>query len=294
MRARATILLAVMAAMAACGRFDADTSSVAGAADAGSADGARAPGDAAVIEDGPTASDAGTFSCAEGEGRLDKTLDESFSSAGMPDGWIQGDTSHPEYITFPNTPYADGGTGHYLHATVTNSTLQNEPAAIESFGLPVPSRMRLEWNLAVASLEHYGELGCEIFLEGSTSDDTVVLYIGAEETSGKTLIAGYDLKRNGNLIAADEKTTLPGWKKNTWQHLVIDLTLAVSTSDETQVTAQASIDGALPTPFKTLPVAQFLIQNVYVHCGVLYLRPTTTPQTMDLAIDDVRVHECVP
>lgn len=103
--------------MAACGRFDADTSSVAGAADAGSADGARAPGDAAVIEDGPTASDAGTFSCAEGEGRLDKTLDESFSSAGMPDGWIQGDTSHPEYITFPNTPYADGGTGHYLHAT---------------------------------------------------------------------------------------------------------------------------------------------------------------------------------
>lgn len=69
--------------------------------------------------------------------------------------------------------------------------------------------------LAVASLEHYGELGCEIFLEGSTSDDTVVLYIGAEETSGKTLIAGYDLKRNGNLIAADEKTTLPGWKKNT-------------------------------------------------------------------------------
>lgn len=293
MRARATILLAVMAAMAACGRFDADTSSVAGAADAGSADGARAPGDAAVIEDGPTASDAGTFSCAEGEGRLDKTLDESFTSAGMPDGWIQGDTSNPAYITFPDTPYADGGTGHYLHATVTNSTLQDEPAAIESFGLPVPSRMRLEWNLAVASLEYYGELGCEVFLGGTAANDLVVLYIGAEAVSGQTLIAGWDLNHAGSLTS-DEKTALPGWKKNTWQHFAIDLSLAVSTSDETQVTAQASIDGAPPTPLKALPPAPFIIDSVSVHCGVLYLRPTTSPQTMDVAIDDVRVHECVP
>jgi hypothetical protein len=210
---------------------------------------------------------------------------EPFATTDKPSGWTQQGTSSTGTIEVTSAPYLEAK-GNYLHASVTNSSDVPEPPTFISPPIGMANHVRLEYDLAVKSAEHYGELGCELELWGPTADeDLVVLYIGVERATGVSLITGWNYRATGAGQQSDETALLTGWKPGKWQHVVMDVTI-----NGPKVSTKVSIDGGLPTTIEP-PTAAYTFKEVHVRCGIPYLSPVPVgiEQTMDLGIDNIAV-----
>lgn len=272
MRVRAMTAGALFSALAACSSFGVETSS---GSDAGATDGGVV--DASALDASTADSDAATLP----PGCTGLPL-EAFATNAAPASWTQEGSGTTLEIV--DTPYLTGSKGFYVHAATTTSNDQSSPKTFVTPELAIAKHVRLEYDLAVQETDPYAEVGCQIELRGANPLlDHLGLFIAIKTHT--SLIAGFDSTVAGQLTS-DENASVAGFTPGAWQHVVMEATV-----NGGQVSAQVTL-GSMTTPFNAVPSLAYEPKSVRFRCGVLYTRPGTAPQSVDIAIDNVVASSC--
>lgn len=283
-------VLTAAAWLGACGSFGADAAPKAGAdggAEAGEPTDATTDGPTPFADGGPDVQQQVGLPAFECKGNVTPLAPITFDAVDFPVGWSQvGTKTVADKFEVTNAAYSTGTKGGYLHARVTTSALLSKGPTLLRGDLGTPKKVRVAYDLAVKSLANYSELGCQLEITSDTDNDEILLYVGVEEKLGQGLIIGWDDIKGGTLNNVKSDTKLPGWRADAWQRVVMEATI-----DGQVVAGWVSIDGMTKTAFELVPKTGFMVQQLHVRCGVLYIAPSGE-QTLDLAIDDIEIQRC--